>query len=474
VADIVIVGAGLTGLSAAYYLEKNNFFDYKIFEKNDRPGGLLQSIHQDGFTFDHTGHFLHISNPLFHSFLHDISSFTELDNTQRKSHIFSHNVTTAYPFQMNLYGLPVDVIVDCITGYFTRHTHIKNPQNFHDWVLKYFGTGLGKHFFFSYNRKLLSYDLKKVHPSWTGRFVPSTSLADIITGAITQKTIDNVGYNSSFYYPKTGGIEFIIKQITQKLKNKIENNHTVESIDTNRKIVYFSNGKSEHYNHLITTMPLNKLLSSFTLTAQKNWNTTAQKLICNSVININIGFNTQLPFSAHWLYFPEKKYPWYRIGFYNNICPSLAPYNKSSIYTEFSYIPEKTKYSIAQQKAYESLPDMFAFLGIKENNVATQRLLHLEHAYVIYDQWREKNLSTLLSTLENINVYSIGRYGGWKYSSMQEAVIDGKMTAENIFKIINKNQTHIYPAIYDANNKQQTINPMISRKQIKKESIIDE
>ena len=51
-AEIVILGAGLTGLSTAYQLEKQKFFDYKIFEKNSTSGGLLRSFKQDGFTFD--------------------------------------------------------------------------------------------------------------------------------------------------------------------------------------------------------------------------------------------------------------------------------------------------------------------------------------------------------------------------------------------------------------------------------------
>ena len=64
-AEVVILGAGLTGLSSAYHLEKNNFFNYKIFEKDSRPGGLLKSIKQNGFTFDYTGHLLHINDKFF-------------------------------------------------------------------------------------------------------------------------------------------------------------------------------------------------------------------------------------------------------------------------------------------------------------------------------------------------------------------------------------------------------------------------
>ena len=68
-AKVIIIGAGLTGLSAAYHLEKKGFNDYLIVEKEDSPGGLCRSIKQDGFTFDYTGHLLHSNNAYFSEFL---------------------------------------------------------------------------------------------------------------------------------------------------------------------------------------------------------------------------------------------------------------------------------------------------------------------------------------------------------------------------------------------------------------------
>lgn len=176
-ADVVILGAGLSGLSTAYHLEQQGFYDYRIFEKNDRPGGLLQSATQDGFTFDHTGHLLHINDTYFKQFL---TTLTQLDQDflyiERKSAIYSHDRLSHYPYQMNLYGLPLDVLSECVEGFVKRPTSMKKPKSFSDWVLKYFGSGFAKHFFLPYNSKIFSYDMKKYTPSWTGRFVPQTTL----------------------------------------------------------------------------------------------------------------------------------------------------------------------------------------------------------------------------------------------------------------------------------------------------------
>ncbi len=48
---IVIVGAGMAGLTAAAYLSKAGL-DVLLIEKTDSAGGLLTSFEKDGFFFD--------------------------------------------------------------------------------------------------------------------------------------------------------------------------------------------------------------------------------------------------------------------------------------------------------------------------------------------------------------------------------------------------------------------------------------
>ncbi len=93
-AKIVIIGAGPTGLSAAYHLEKKGFYDYKIFEKESNTGGLCRSVTQDGFTFDYTGHLLHIGDAYFRSFIEDVVGMQNLNTIHRRSFIYSQNTYT--------------------------------------------------------------------------------------------------------------------------------------------------------------------------------------------------------------------------------------------------------------------------------------------------------------------------------------------------------------------------------------------
>lgn len=429
-ARVVIIGAGLTGLSTAYHFEQLGFSDFKIFEKERTVGGLCRSVEQDGFTFDYTGHLLHSSDPYFSNFLKDVVGLQSFNSIDRRSFIYSHDTYTHYPFQSNLYGLPIEVITECIEGFVLRPKKEKNTKSFYDWALQKFGTGFVKHFFVPYQEKIFAHDIKKISASWTNRFVPDTFLQAIIQGAIAPPLKSVEGYNGTFLYPKNGGINYWINKLAEKISAPIKTNYCVESIDSKNKVVTFTNGDFEKYETLITTMPLDTLLSMTKEASSSSLKKAVPKLLCNSVANFNLGIQSTDISDKHWIYLPESKFPHYRMGFYHNFAASMVPQGCSSMYGEYAYL-NKTPDQV-HATVRDAIKSSQQLLNISDAQVITERTMHISHAYVIYDFWREKKLPLLHTALESKNVYSIGRYGAWKYSSMQEAVLDGKTMAETI------------------------------------------
>jgi protoporphyrinogen oxidase/glycosyltransferase involved in cell wall biosynthesis len=110
-APVVVVGAGPTGLSAAYHIGE----DALLLEANDTVGGWCRSIEDRGFTFDFAGHIMFSNDPYVHRMYETLLG----DNVHwqdREAWIYSKNVYTRYPFQGSLYGLPADAIKECIMG----------------------------------------------------------------------------------------------------------------------------------------------------------------------------------------------------------------------------------------------------------------------------------------------------------------------------------------------------------------------
>jgi protoporphyrinogen oxidase len=431
-AKIVIIGAGLTGLSTAYHLEKKGFTDFKIFEKESTIGGLCRSVQQDGFTFDYTGHLLHINDPYFKSLITTLVGFEHFNTIIRRSFIYSHNSYTRYPYQINLYGLPTQTIADCIEGFVKRDTSIKQPKSFKQWVLKNFGSGFAKHFFYSYQQKIFACNLNNISASWTGRFVPQTSLKQIIEGALHDKQ-DAIGYNAQFFYPKKGGIFTWVEKLAHAIKAPIYTEFCVEKINLKEKIIYFTNGHIEPFEQLVSTMPLDTMLRCLQEKSSTTFKRALDHLRCNSVINFNLGIDNPDLSDKHWIYYPEKQYPFYRIGFPHNFTAHATPPNCSSLYGEFAHIGKSQQW--INQTLNCALAATKKMFNIADTNIVTQKIMHIAHAYVLYDFWRDKNLPKLLHRLKEHHIYPAGRYGEWKYASMQEGILDGKKLAESLIVV---------------------------------------
>lgn len=430
-AKIVILGAGLTGISAAYHLEQAGFYDYALFEKEDTIGGLCRSVQQDGFTFDFTGHLLHINNDYFRSLIESVVGLNNFEQIHRRSFIYSHKTYTNYPFQIHLKGLPSPVVAECIAGFIARKKNVRNPHSFREWVLKEFGPGFGTHFFFPYQKKIFAYSIDKLTASWTGRFVPATTLTQIIDGIMHDADqTPSVGYNAQFFYPKKGGIFYWVEKLAQQLLTPVRTHHCVKKVDLKNKIVRFSNGHSEPYDHLITTIPLDRFIDCLQEMPSTTFAHARPHLLCNSVINFNLGIRRPDMTDKHWIYFPETEFPFYRLGFPHNFTANAAPPGHSSLYGECSFLKRSGKWQ--QEILQRALAHTKKLLKLDQTDIMMEKIITIPHAYVIYDAWRDRHLPDLLNRLKEYNIHSVGRYGQWKYSSMQEAVLDGKTIAQTL------------------------------------------
>ena len=108
--DLIIIGAGLSGLSTAYHLKR----PFILFEKNTKYGGMASSDTVNGFVFDKTGHLLHFQTDYVSKLLRALANGSQLTRHNRSSWVFSNKTYTRYPFQVNTYKLPPPIIKDCL------------------------------------------------------------------------------------------------------------------------------------------------------------------------------------------------------------------------------------------------------------------------------------------------------------------------------------------------------------------------
>ncbi len=419
----VILGAGPAGLSTAYHLKGN----YSIYEQDSRVGGLCKSIHKDGFTFDTALHVLHIGNEYIESLFTKLLK-DDITTHARNAWIYSKGVFTRYPFQTNLYGLPLEVVKECILGLIKAKYEFKNNTvcDFESWIYKNVGEGTARHFMIPYNWKLFTIHPRELDYQWTEGFIPPTTLEDAIEGALSDSE-KKVGYHARFCYPQRGGFEELCKAFATYLPD-IKLNKKAVKIEPKQHIVTFKDGEITEYLNLVSSVPLLELIQMMGNKAPANVRQAATRLRCNSVLTICLGVNHPYLTDKHWVYFPEDDFIFYRISFPMTFADSMSPKGTSSICAEVSYSDTK---QLDRSTIIEQVTDDLIKASIlkTDDDICLSFVVDIRYAYVIFDHYYQESVSLIHDYLRENNIHSIGRYGAWEYSTTGQAILQGKRTA---------------------------------------------
>ncbi len=431
---IVIVGAGLAGLSTAYHLKG---LPYRVFEKEKEAGGLCRSYQKDGFTFDFTGHLLHFRQAEIRGLVDSLLA-GQLQQHTRRSYIYSHGTYTEYPFQVNTYGLPPEVVRECLMGFIATLTTPASPapetRSFKAWILENLGEGIAKHFMVPFNEKLWQVPLDELTSDWVSWLVPKPELRDVVNGALGIKD-RRFGYNPSFLYPAQGGIARLPQAFLPQVEPITYGSELIE-VDTQRRRAVFQNGgevgQAVDYDALVSTIPVPELVRRCTdfPTALRE---AATALRYVSVYNINLGVARERVSDYHWIYFPEHRFPFYRAGFPMNFSTALGRPGCSSLYVEISHLPtEQTRPADLLRQVREGLERAEIFRT--NDDIVVADVQDIRYAYVLFDAHRARAVPAILAELEARGIYSIGRYGKWEHTSMEDAISQGKRQAADLLR----------------------------------------
>lgn len=494
----LVIGAGPTGLSAAYHLGE----DALLLEQNEQIGGWCRSLEVDGFTFDYAGHIMFSNDP----YVHELYGKLLGDNVHwqdREAWIFSKGVYTRYPFQGALYGLPPKVIKECILGAIEArfgsaagkngspsgngsnsaagslykmataggngngngkaaacdsdsiddccadgvlestaplgHADRSDgaagePRNFEEFIYKVWGAGIAKHFAIPYNRKLWAVPLAEMETSWLGGRVPMPDLEEMIDGAL-QPVPKPMGPNARFGYPLRGGFQALMDGFLPHIEDRLWLDSRVSAVSPSRRTVTLDDGTELGYEHLISTMPLPVLVRMMGDEVPEEIRRAAAKLRYVSVRCVHLGVGRENLTEKHWIYYPEDTV-FHRIFVQGNASPHCNPPGGFGLTCEITYSPHKPLPCDGQD-----LIDLCARdcrrVGIidPDDSILVGVQCDLPHAYVVYDHERRESVATIRAWLAEQDVLLAGRYSEWEYYNSDHAFLAGKRAAEAVHRL---------------------------------------
>lgn len=420
---VVVLGAGLTGLAAAYHLRTPCL----LAERESIVGGHARSRRRQGHTFDVTGHWLHLRDPRTRRLLADISPADAWVEVERRTSIFAHGARVPYPFQANLHGLPLEVVRECLVEFIAAREAAavgaqESPRTFAEFAEARFGRGIARHFFVPYNRKLWGAAFDRLDASWVDRYVPTPTVSQVVGGALGLPQ-EGLGYNARFLYPRAGGIDALPRGLSAAIEARapgtIRRGCAAEEVDVRgRRVKLSGQADWQPYSALISTLPLPELIARIAdVPAEVREAAAALKWI--GWRYLDLASKRPAPADYHWVYVPSPALPFFRVGVYSNAVASMAPLGASSLYVELS----DRAGPVDLAAIAEGLVEVGALA--ERGDIAFTDLREIEYAYVVFDDDHGPATALLHRWLASVGIRSCGRYGAWIYNSMEDSMIQG-------------------------------------------------
>ncbi len=429
---IIILGAGPAGLGAALRLQELGHTDWELWEQEEVPGGLARSIvDAEGFTWDLGGHVQFSHYATFDRLMDELLGPDGWLEHERESWVRIRETWVPYPFQYNIHRLPAEDRLRCLQGLIraAAAANGERPANFEELIGRTFGAGIAELFMLPYNFKVWAYPPRELGTEWIGERVAIPNLDRITESVVMGRDNLSWGPNNTFRFPRHGGTGAVWRAAAARLPaERLHLGRKVTAIDAKARRLTDAEGRTGEYDALISTMPLDRLVAMAKLEELAG---AAGKLRHSAVHVVGVGLKGQpAPELAPkcWMYFPEPNCPFYRVTLFSNYSPNNVPDITKywSLMAEISESPAKPVDGTRVEE--ETIAGLLAtgLIGDRSEVNHTFRL-RLEHGYPTPALGRDEALRTLLPALEELGIWSRGRFGAWKYevSNQDHSLMQG-------------------------------------------------
>jgi len=445
--DVLVIGMGPTGLGAAKRLNHINGPSWLIIDSAEKAGGLAGTdVTDEGFLYDVGGHVIFSHYKYFDDCLDEaLPKDDDWYTHQRISYVRYKGLWVPYPFQNNISMLPKEDQVKCVDGIIdaalTARVANTKPKDFDEWILRQMGEGIADIFMRPYNFKVWAVPTTKMQCQWLGERVAAPDAKAVIKNVILNKTAGNWGPNATFRFPArdgTGGIWIAVADTIPKEKKRFGKSGEVTKVDAEKKQVHLADGTTIGYGTLINTMAVDQLVEKM---GNQKLISLSKGLYYSTTHVIGVGIRGERPERIGdkcWLYFPEDNCPFYRATIFSNYSPYNQPQADVKLPTLYNADGSKPASDEAKEGPYWSIMLEISQSSVKPVDVenilkdSIQGLINTEmlkpedeivstyhrafdHGYPTPSLEREGVLKELLPKLQDLGIYSRGRFGSWRY-----------------------------------------------------------
>jgi len=441
--DVVVIGAGPAGLTAAYELVKNGRMPL-VLESADKVGGLARTEVYRGYRFDIGGHRFYTKVDEVQRLWEEVMG-ADFMTVPRLSRIYYQGRYFQYPLELfnALTNMgPVESIRIMSSYVRARLSPRGEEHTFEQWVTHRFGRRLYKMFFQAYTEKVWGIPCNKIHAEWAAQRIKGLSLRTTLMNAAFQ-TNTSKSLIREFQYP-THGPGMMWERFSERVEGlggevKL-NTEVVGFVRSGTRIsgvVTRRDGKTETISgeHIISSMPIDELILKIDPPPPAAVTEAARQLKHRDFILVGLIINQPVLFPDNWIYVHSPGVRVGRIQNYKNWSAAMvADARKSNLGMEYFCSVGDDLWTMSDEELIAlARRDLEALgLGMAED-IEDGFVIRQPKAYPVYDQVYRSHLEVIqgyLCTLENLQ--TIGRNGMHRYNNQDHSMLTGIKAARNL------------------------------------------
>lgn len=442
---VVILGAGVTGLSAAYRLSQSPDCEVHVLEKEGEVGGLCRSFREGDFILD--------CGP--HKFYSNVPGVTEsMCEVMGEDFLVRGKVQKLY-MAKRYFTFPLS-LMEMLTRFsplksfkillsfglqVLRNISSKKPiVSYQDFVEAKFGRALFEQIFKPMAQKMFG-DPAQLDKRLAEVRISSPGLVAVIKQVLFAKKVDRSVSAPEFHYPKNG-----FGEIPRRLKEKSETQGvhyhlgvTVTKIEqSNGRIsgVWFKEGEKTEYlacDDLIYTIPLQAIAQLMPdLPAEVRQAARFVKLRHTIVYYFLLKKQSVLP--GMWVFYPESQFRFGRLSEMTKFSPFTAPQGYTALMADFTCTDSDPEWQMSDEELGVSLMNQLKPLHLfSKSEVVKMFSKRFRNVYPVYEIGYQKRIEALRSLETSFtNLYFVGRLGDFNYNNSDQCFDMGYAVAQQI------------------------------------------
>lgn len=441
--EIIIIGAGPAGLTAAWEAEKHGIKTL-IIEGDKVVGGISRTVERNGWKFDIGGHRFFTKVDEVYDIWNEILDEEEFLNRPRMSRIYYNKKFFDYPLKASnaLINLGFFEAIRCVLSYlYVRINPPKDQNNFENWVAARFGWRLYNIFFKTYTEKVWGIDAKEIGADWAAQRIKNLSLLKAILDSLKLNKSGEIITTliNEFKYPKFGP-GMMWETAAKKL---IEKNHQIHFEEKVKEIVkcdgfykVITESKKEYFGkNVISSMPLASLPTTISPSPSEIVLRSGEQLTFRDFLSVALVVDEKHAFPDNWIYIHEPEVKVGRVQNYGSWSPYMVKEGRTCLGLEYFVDIGDELWNMENEDLISLATKELQELSlISKGSVLEGYVVRMPKAYPVYDLNYSKNIDNIATWLneKHEKIYPVGRNGMHRYNNQDHSMMTAVKSVRNI------------------------------------------